>query len=127
MCKKLIAFIMLAVLVACMGAAAEGKPSVVCTSFPCFDFARSVAGENAEVSLLIKPGVEVHAYDPTPSDILSIGGADLFVYVGGESDAWVEGILSGFDAAEAPESLRMMDCVSALIEEAGDDHHRDHD
>lgn len=113
--KILIPLILLALLLG--GAAlAEGRLSVVCTDFPCYDFARQAAGDLADVTLLIRPGMEVHAYEPSPADILSIGQADLFVYIGGESDAWADGILDGL-GADAPAALRMMDCVAELIEE----------
>lgn len=104
--------------------AAEGKLSVVCTDFPCYDFVRQAAGDRAEVSMLLKPGTEAHSYDPTPADILTIGEADLFVYIGGESDAWADGILDSFDGASGPARLRMMDMVDGLIEEdaAGEAH-----
>lgn len=88
---------------------------VVATNFPAFDFARQVAGDSAEVAMLLPPGAESHTYEPTPRDILMIQNADLFVYVGGESDAWVEDILSSFDH-EVP-VLRMIDCVAAVEEE----------
>lgn len=101
-------------------ARAEGDLKVVAANFPCYDFARQVVGDRGEVTLLIRPGVEVHSYEPSPADILAIGSADLFVYVGGESDAWVESILSGFDAAQGPATLRMMEAVTPL-EEAGED------
>ncbi len=105
---------------------AEDKLSIVATDFPCYDFARQVAGERANVTMLIKPGVEVHSYEPSPSDILAISQADLFVYIGGEGDAWVRNILEGFDAGEAPQSLRMMDVVEALPE-AHDSEAHSHD
>lgn len=89
---------------------------IVCTSFPCYDFARAVAGENADVRMLIRPGGEVHAYEPTPTDILDIAGCDLFIYIGGESDVWVDSILESFGEA-APQTLRLFDCVEALEEE----------
>ena len=111
---------LLALMCAC--ACAEERLNIVCTDFPCFDFARQVAGDRADVAMLLKPGVEPHAFEPTPADILSIGEADLFVYIGGESDAWADGILSGFDGADAPAILRMMACVSDPVEEAGHDH-----
>ena len=44
--------------------------------------------------MLLKPGAEMHSYEPTPQDIIQIRNADLFIYVGGESDAWVDSILS---------------------------------
>lgn len=98
---------------------AAEKISIVCTSFPCYDFACAVVGEDADVRLLIKPGAEVHSYEPTPADVLAIASCDLFVYIGGESDAWVEDILSSF-ADEAPSTLRFFDFVEA-IEQADHD------
>ena len=101
-----------------LGARAEGL-SVVAANFPCYDFARQVAGDRGDVRLLIHPGVEVHSYDPSPADILSIGQADLFVYIGGESDAWADSILDGFGEGGGPAVLRMMAAVTP-IEEEGD-------
>lgn len=119
---KRIVIAVLMILMICGAAIAEKKISIVATDFPCYDFARQVAGEWADVSLLIKPGVEVHAYEPAPSDILSIGKADLFVYIGGESDAWVKNILDGFDGEIAPAQLAMMGAVECIESE-----HHDHD
>lgn len=89
---------------------------IICTSFPCYDFARAVAGENADVRMLIRPGGEVHAYEPAPTDILDIAACDLFIYIGGESDVWVDSILDSF-GEDAPRTLRLFDCVEALEEE----------
>lgn len=116
--------ILLAVALLFLSAArADGNLRIVATDFPCYDFARQAAGDGAEVVLLLKPGTEAHAYDPTPSDILAISGADLFVYIGGESDAWVESILESFDDSERPRTLRMMDVVGDLLEEDDDAGH----
>ena len=123
--KMLIAMIVLA-LTACVGAAAERRLNVVAVNFPCYDFARQVLGDLGDATLLVHPGVEVHSYEPSPADIIAIGEADLFVYIGGEGDTWVDSILSGFDAGEAPATLRMMDAVTPL-EEEGEEHHHDHD
>lgn len=90
------------------------KLSVVTTIFPAYDFARQVFGDTAEVTLLLKPGTESHSYDPTAKDIVKIDNCDLFIYNGGESDTWVDGIL---DAADGVNTLRMMDAVEALEEE----------
>ena len=117
--KTFFALFLVLALTACGTAFAGEEPSIVCTSFPCYDFARAVAGENGQVKMLIKPGAEVHSYEPTPADIMAIAGCDLFIYIGGESDAWVEDILSSF-GSDAPETLRMFDCVEAL--EAEHDH-----
>jgi zinc transport system substrate-binding protein len=90
------------------------KLSVVATNFPAFDLARQVAGGSADVTMLLPPGAESHSYEPTPRDILAIQNADLFIYVGGENDTWVDGILSSFDH-EVP-VLRLIDCVNAVEE-----------
>lgn len=121
MVKKVIVFCL--VLMICIGSTAfAGEiPFVVCTSFPCYDFARAVGGDQAHVSMLIKPGSEVHSYEPTPADILSIAKCDLFVYIGGESDAWVEDILSSL-GENGPETLRLFDCVEVLESEHDHDH-----
>ena len=93
-----------------------GKISVVTTIFPPYDFARQVAGDKAELTMLLKPGTESHNYDPTPQDIIKIQDADLFIYVGGESDKWVEDMLAS--ASKKPKKIIvMMDCVNKLEEE----------
>ncbi len=90
------------------------KLSVVTTIFPAYDFARQIFGDTAEVTMLLKPGTESHTYDPTARDIVKINDCDLFIYNGGESDSWVEGIL---EAADGVRTLRMMDAVEAVEEE----------
>ena len=117
--KKILSTLVLLALLALPGVA-EGRLNVVAANFPCYDFARQVVGDRGDVTLLIKPGVEVHAYEPAPADIIAIGEADLFVYIGGEGDAWADNILAGFDDGKAPATLRMMDVVTPL-EEEGDD------
>ena len=120
--KKIrIALVLALIALFSVSAWAEEPLSIVCTNFPCYDFAVHAAGDRASVTLLIKPGVEVHSFEPAPSDIIEIGQADMFVYIGGEGDAWVENILAGFDG-EGPETLRMMDCVVPLEEEGEEEH-----
>lgn len=119
--------LMLAALSALMlsGCAASGEGQIVATSFPCYDFARQVAGDAAQVKMLIRPGAEVHSYEPSPSDILDIGGADLFVYIGGESDVWVDGILDSLGSG-APRSVKLMDAATLLQEDHGGEDGQDH-
>ena len=93
----------------------EERLTVVATVFPAYDFARAAGGELAEVRLLLPPGAESHSYEPTPADILAVQECDLFLYLGGESDAWVETILESVDMQG--EALRMVDCVDLLEEE----------
>ena len=61
----------------------DGKLNVVTTIFPPYDFAKNVGGESVNVSMLLKPGMESHSYDPTPQDIIKIQECDLFIYTGG--------------------------------------------
>ena len=88
---------------------------IVCTLFPAYDFAREIAGEKANVTLLVPPGSEAHSFEPTPQDIIRIENCDLLICNGGESEAWLEEILAGREK-DIP-SLVMMDCVDALEEE----------
>ena len=85
----------------------ENSISIVATNFPSYDFARSVVTKvdenylapinnftNVDIKLLIKPGMETHSFDPTPKDIIDIQNADIFIYMGGHSESWVEKILA---------------------------------
>lgn len=104
---------------------------IVATVFPAYDFARAAGGELADVTLLLPPGAESHSYEPTPADILAVQDCDLFLYLGGESDAWVDTILSAVEMGGT--SMRMVDCVDLLEEEtvegmqAQPGHGHDHD
>ena len=66
--------------------------------------------------MLLKPGEESHSYEPTPQDIIAIQNCDLFIYVGGENDEWVEDILSSMDTGRMA-TLRLVDCVDTVEEE----------
>ena len=66
--------------------------------------------------MLIKPGTESHSFEPTPEDIINIKNADLFIYVGGESDKWVEDLLKDNEVSRA-KTLRLMDLVEVKEEE----------
>lgn len=111
----------------------DGKLHVVTTIFAPYDFAREIGGEDVSVTMLLKPGSEVHSYEPSPKDIIAIRNADVFVYVGGESDVWVRDVLAGVDNPDL-RVVTLMDCVQTLEEEtvegmqAGhEEHDHDHD
>ena len=74
----------------------SNKISIVCTTFPQYDWVKNILGEEAErfnVTLLLDNGVDMHSYQPTVKDIATAGSSNLFIYVGGESDTWVEDAL----------------------------------
>lgn len=74
----------------------KGKLQIVTTIFPAYDWVKSILGEeagNAEITLLLDNGVDLHSYQANAKDILKISNCDLFIYVGGESDQWAEDAL----------------------------------
>lgn len=97
------------------------KINVVTTIFPQYDFTRQIAQDKAELTLLLSPGGETHTYEPTPKDIIKIEKSDLFIYVGGESDVWVDDILKNTDTSKTT-VIKLMDCIEPIEEEEGDSH-----
>lgn len=95
--------------------AGNGKLRIAATVFPAYDFARQIAGERAEVTLLVPPGSESHSYEPTPQDMLLLKDCALLIANGGESEAWLDSVADGLDG-NVP-ILLMLDCVTALEEE----------
>lgn len=73
------------------------KLQIVTTLFPQYDFARQIAGDKAEVTLLLPPGMESHSYEPTPADIIKINKADLFIYTGESMETWAHQIVESID------------------------------
>lgn len=126
--KVLMLALSLALLTSCMAfpGAGETNLSVVVTDFPCYDFARAVIGDAKNITLLIKPGQEVHSFDPSPEDIVSVMDADLFVYIGGESDVWADDILASL-GSDAPAVARLFDAVNPLAEETVEGMESGHD
>lgn len=106
----------------------SSKISVVTTIFPYYDFTRSIAGDKADIRLLLSPGSEPHSYEPSPSDIVAIENCDIFIYNGGESDEWVESVLESIDNKNM-KVMRMMDYVDLLYEQSvdHDEHNHEHE
>ncbi|MDR0221264.1 MAG: metal ABC transporter substrate-binding protein [Lachnospiraceae bacterium] len=93
----------------------EGKTSIVCTIFPQYDWIRQILGnqaDNFDLTLLLDDRIDLHSYQPSVDDIVKISSCDLFIYVGGESDEWVEDALAG----ATNENM----IVISLLEEMGD-------
>ena len=93
-----------------------GKVSVITTIFAPYDFAREIAGDKADITMLLPPASESHSYEPTPKDIIKIQNCDIFIYTGGESDSWVNEILESMDTGNM-RIISLLDCVTAKEEE----------
>lgn len=121
--KKLFALLM-ALVFACTFLTAVCETAaplrIVCTTFPQYDWTRQLLGDHAddvELTLLLDNGIDLHNYQPTADDIIKIARSDLFIYVGGESDAWVNDLLETSQNSHV-KALSMLACVDAKEEEA---------
>ena len=95
--------------------ASAQKLNIVTTIFPPYDFIRQFAGDTVSVTMLLAPGDESHDFEPTLSDAATVEAADLFVYIGGESDQnWVPDLLA---SVSDPNTLALTDCVTLNEEE----------
>lgn len=116
----------------------ETRLRVVTTIFPEYDWVREILGDkadNAEVTMLLDNGVDLHSYQPTADDIVKISECDLFIYVGGESDDWVDDALKN----AANKNMKVINLLEALgervkteevvegMQEEEHDHDHDHE
>jgi len=101
------------------------KVLVVTSSFPLYDFARIIGGEQAEVVLLTPPGLSPHSFEPTPKHIETIESADMFIYSGAGLEPWVEDVLAGIENRELL-VINAADGVT-LMEIGEHDAHDEHD
>ena len=139
-CLKLIGLTITSLLaplcVSCGSSNSDGKMSIVTTIFPEYDWVMNVLGDkkdNADVTLLLDSGVDLHSYQPTPKDIVTISKCDLFVYVGGESDEWVDNALKQATNKEM-KVINLMETLGDAVKEEEfvegmqeEDHDHDHD
>lgn len=97
------------------------KPIIVTTLFPFYDITSQLVGKEAEVSLLLPPGVEPHSFEPTPQDIIKIQEADIFIYTGNVMEPWVKDIV-----ANIPDSVKIINASDDItLIESTDDHSHD--
>lgn len=104
---------------------------VVCSIFPQYDFCRIITGGEDEVILLQENGVDMHSYEPTSRDILTISKADMLIYTGGASDSWVQGVIRSADnkkiiTASLFDYATLLDSKELEVEH-GHTHHHEHD
>ena len=96
----------------------NNKLTIIASSFPGYDFARAITKDsnNIEVKMLLNPGTEMHNYEPTPQDIIKINNSKMFIYVGGDSDEWINDIIGDIDTSKT-KLVKLMDLVNVVEEE----------
>lgn len=97
----------------------SNKISIVCTTFPQYDWVKNILGEEAErfyVTLLLDNGIDMHSYQPAVKDIATAGSSDLFIYVGGESDTWVEDALKEAKNKDL-KAINLMETLDNFVKE----------
>lgn len=94
----------------------DGRLHVVATVFAEYDFLKNIAGDTIHLTMLLTPGADLHTFEPTPKDMASVQNADLFVTIGGESDAWADKIIRSVDS-DSLHTVRLMDMVEVVEEE----------
>lgn len=119
--------LMVVILLLCTGCVpahptADGRIKIVATVFPAYDFAREIAGDNADVKLLLSAGQEMHSYEPTPNDVAAIAECDIFLRIGGESEVWTDTLLASVDTSEML-VVTLMDCIPEPLREEHDHTH----
>lgn len=120
--KKIIGIILCAAMCAglfcaCGANTDSGKLNIVTTIFPEYDWVKNIIGEDSEkfeLTMLLDSGVDLHSFQPTADDIIKISTCDLFIYVGGESDEWVDDALK----ESANKNMIIIDLLDVLGENA---------
>ena len=123
-------------------AADDGKLDIVVTIFPVYDWVKNIVGDapNVNVTLLVDNGTDMHSFQPSADDIITISNADVFIYVGGESDKWADDAVRDAvrNVNEDIVVLNLMEIMGDMVKEEelaegmqeGHDHHdedEDHD
>lgn len=78
-------------------AASEGSLRVMASFYPMYDFAQKIGGDKVTVTNMVPAGTEPHDWEPSPSDIVALEQADVFVYSGAGMEHWVEDVLASLD------------------------------
>ncbi len=96
----------------------DNKLTILTSNFPSYDFARAITKDvpNTSVEMLLKPGTEAHDYEPSPRDIVKISKADIFIYIGGESDEWIDDLLKDINTKKV-KVVKLMDLADKRFEE----------
>lgn len=104
----------------------DRKLKIISTVFPPYDLANHIAGDNAEIKILLPPGSESHTYEPTAKEIIAIQSCDIFLYIGGENEQWADKLINSNDTSKV-KIIKLIDCVPTLSEEDEEEHEEEHD
>ena len=99
--------------------AEDNRLQIVTTIFPLYDWVMNILGDNpgnAEVTMLLDTGADLHSYQPTAVDMMKISSADIFIYIGGESDEWVEDVLKNSPGSKCI-TMNLMEILGDRIRE----------
>lgn len=122
-CAVLATAIFLLPLCSCAKTKEKDKIKIVCTALSLYDFTREIAGDKADIVLLTNGSADYHSYEPTASDILEISDCDIFVYIGGASEKWVDKAISASENNAAVKVCAMS--FTETIPVGGHDEHED--
>ena len=100
----------------------QDRLHVITSIFPQYDFVRQIAGDKVELSMLLSLGGEAHAFDPSPQDIIALNNADLFIYVGGHIEHWLDTILESIDQQNL-HTVSLLDLLDIHCHEHDHGHH----
>ena len=109
----------------------KGKLNIVTTTFSTYDFTRQIVGDNAKITYLLGPGTDAHSYEPSAADLAKIQNADVFIYIGGEMETWIEKVLDSktLDTSKT-EIIKVTDAVETIEEaevDGAEEHEHDHE
>ena len=103
------------------------KLSIVTTTFSTYDFARQIVGDRAEVTLLLGPGVDSHSYEPSAGDLIKIKNADIFIYIGGEMEQWVDKVFeTDIINKDKTKMIQVTECIETIEEQDVDGAEEEH-
>ena len=113
------------------GSRNEGKLNIVTTTFSTYDFTRQIVGDNAKITYLLGPGTDAHSYEPSAADLAQIQKADVFIYIGGEMEKWVDKVMdSGTIDTSKTVLIKVTDSIETIEEtevDGAEDHEHEHE
>lgn len=135
--KMILGLTLVSLLVACGKETTEEKKEadklhIVTSFYPMYDFAKKVAGDKADVTVLTEAGVEPHDYEPSAKDLAKIQNADVFIYNSNEMETWVRDVLASIDTKkvkviEASQGIDLMEASEEHEHEGEESHNHELD